>query len=67
LTGIARYIPIIHKRGYLESFQTGYFFLRNDDMVFKETTNDDFILPSKTCKGHLKTTVANVCHLVQSD
>jgi len=36
-------------------------------MVFKETTNYGFILPSKTCQRHFETTSANVWHTVQSD
>jgi len=36
-------------------------------MVPNETTNRDFILPSKTCQRRLKTRAANVWDLVQSD
>jgi len=35
-------------------------------MVFNETKNYDFILPSKTCQPHLETRTANVWDLVQS-
>jgi len=64
---MARYIQAIYTIGYLQIFQTGYFILRKNDMVFKETTNYDFILRSRTCQRHLETTAANVWHLLQSD
>jgi len=36
-------------------------------MVFDETRNYDFILPSKICQRHVETKAANTWELVQSD
>jgi len=36
-------------------------------VVFDETTNYDFILPSKTCQRHLGTRRVNVWDLFQSN
>jgi len=49
LTAIARYIMIIFSIGYLQIFKTGCFFHKSVAITTNETTNDDFILPSKTC------------------
>jgi len=35
-------------------------------MVFNETTNHDFVLPSKTYQRHLETRAANFWNLVQN-
>jgi len=49
LAAIARYIMIIFSIGYLQIFKTGYFFHKSIVITTNETTNYDFILPSKTC------------------
>jgi len=49
LAAIVRYIMMIFSIGYLQIFKTGYFFHKSIAITINETTNHDFILPSKTC------------------
>jgi len=55
---MASYITIIDTIGYQTSKQ-GTYFQRSIAMFFDETTNYDFILPSKTCQCHRETTATN--------
>jgi len=54
----------------MQILKTGYFSHfshRSIAITTNETTNYDFILPSKTCQRHLETRAANVWDLVRSD
>jgi len=47
------YYDSLHNRLSTDFQSMGNSFQRSIVMVFKETKNDDFILPSKTCQRHL--------------
>jgi len=60
------YSAIMYTIGFLQLFQAGYVFSQKHCHGLNETTNYDFILPSKTCQRHLQTRAANVWDLVQA-